>query len=584
MRRRSMLMALAAVMVATLGWLEPAAQQPARDTPARSQTDPPASTARITGRVLDAVSGRPMKLVIVRLISDAGGRSGQTDEAGVFDFTGLPAGRYNVRVQKSGYVSLAYGQRRPLQPGTPLQLDGGQHIKGIEFRMPRGSVVSGTVSDELGEAMPGITVRLMRFQYAQGGRELVPAGGGQTDDRGIYRIWGLDPGEYYVSAVAPNFNRGGPIPLPAPGGRGGRGGPAAGGRGLPPAPPGPPAADADVGYAPTYYPGVPSVFEATPVTLGLGAELLDINFNVLLVRTAQVTGHVTNTDGTPVTAGNVDLSVEGQPGRRGQGMNFGGRIRWDGLFSIANVPPGRYVIRARGTDDTFPQYGMAAITVVGEDLSGVVVVVTPGATLAGTIAFQGSSAGPPDPTQVRVTAQSADPTFGATVNARVDKDGRFTLTGIPPGETWIRAQTPRGWALKSVVVDGREMIDTPLDVRTGQKLTGASLVFSDRQTEVNGTLSDAQGRPLTEYTILAFPTDSALWRPQARQITTARPDQNGRFQIRELPPGDYFLAAIDPQQPGEWFVPTFLEQQTADAARLTLSEGATRTQDLRLNR
>ncbi len=326
------------------------------------------------------------------------------------------------------------------------------------------------------------------------------------------------------------------------------------------------------------------MFEATPVTLGLGAELLDINFNVLLVRTAQVTGHVTNTDGTPVTAGNVDLSVEGQPGRRGQGMNFGGRIRWDGLFSIANVPPGRYVIRARGTDDTFPQYGMAAITVVGEDLSGVVVVVTPGATLAGTIAFQGSSAGPPDPTQVRVTAQSADPTFGATVNARVDKDGRFTLTGIPPGETWIRAQTPRGWALKSVVVDGREMIDTPLDVRTGQKLTGASLVFSDRQTEVNGTLSDAQGRPLTEYTILAFPTDSALWRPQARQITTARPDQNGRFQIRGLPPGDYFLAAIDPQQPGEWFVPAFLEQQTADASRLTLSEGATRTQDLRLNR
>ncbi len=145
------------------------------------------------------------------------------------------------------------------------------------------------------------------------------------------------------------------------------------------------------------------------------------------------------------------------------------------------------MIRARGTDDTFPQYGVAAITVVGEDLSDVVVVVTPGATLTGTIAFLGAAAVPPDPTQVRVIAQAADPTFGATVNARVDKDGRFTLTGIPLGETWIRAQTPRGWTLKSVVVDGREMIDTPLDVRTGQKLAGASLVFSDRQTEVNGT-------------------------------------------------------------------------------------------------
>jgi hypothetical protein len=571
-------------MVAAVGWLEPAAQQPPRDAPARSQADPPAPTARITGRVLDAVSGRPMKLVVVRLISEAGGRSGQTDEAGIFDFTGLAAGRYNVRVQKSGYVSLAYGQRRPLQPGTPLQLDAGQHIKGLEFRMPRGSVVSGTVSDELGEPMPGITVRLMRFQYSQGVRELVPAGGGQTDDRGIYRIWGLDPGEYFVSAVAPNFNRGGPIPPSTPVGRGGRGGPPAAGRGFPPAPPDPLAGDADVGYAPTYYPGAPSVFEATPVNLGLGVELLDINFNVLLVRTTQITGHVTNTDGTPVTSGNVDLAVEGQPARRGPGMNFGGRIRWDGLFSISNVPPGRYVLRARGTDDTFPQYGRASIAVVGEDLSGVILVVTPGASMAGTIAFQGSSGGSADPTQVRVTAQSADPTFGATVNARVDKDGRFTLASIPPGETWIRAQTPRGWTLRSVVVDGHEVIDTPLEVRPGQKLTGAALVLSDRQTEVNGTLSDAQGRPLTEYTILAFPTDSALWRPQARQITTVRPDQNGKFQIRGLPPGDYFLTAIDPQQPGEWFVPAFLEQQAADASRLTLSEGATRTQDLRLSR
>ena len=146
-----------------------------------------------------------MKMVTVRLISEIGGRTGQTDESGAFDFTGLAAGRYNVRVQKAGYVSLAYGQRRPLLPGTPLQLDAGQHIKGIEFRMPRGSVVSGTVSDELGEPMAGITVRLMRYQYAQGVRELAPAGSGQTDDRGLYRIWGLDPGEYYLERRRPEL-------------------------------------------------------------------------------------------------------------------------------------------------------------------------------------------------------------------------------------------------------------------------------------------------------------------------------------------------------------------------------------------
>ena len=115
-----------AATLAMLGWVGLAAQQPARDAPARGQAPAQAPTARITGRVLDAVTGRPMKMVTVRLVSESGGRAGQTDEAGVFDFTNLAAGRYNVRVMKPGYVSLAYGQRRPLQPGTPLQLDAGQ--------------------------------------------------------------------------------------------------------------------------------------------------------------------------------------------------------------------------------------------------------------------------------------------------------------------------------------------------------------------------------------------------------------------------------------------------------------------------
>jgi protocatechuate 3,4-dioxygenase beta subunit len=581
MRRQLITTVRVAALIAMLGW-GVSAQQPPRDTSAGGQTQTPAPTGRITGRVVDAVTGRPMKMATVRLTSEVGGRAGQTDEAGVFDFTNLPAARYNVRVQKSGYVSLAYGQRRPLQPGTPLQLAAGQQIKGIEFRMPRGAVVAGTVSDELGDPMPGIMVRLMRFQYVQGVRELVPAGGGQTDDRGIYRIWGLDPGEYYVSAVSPNFNGRGPIP-PVAAGRGGRGGPF--GRGGPPPDASAPA-EIDVGYAPTYYPGVPSVFEATAVTLGLGAELLDINFNVLLVRTAEVSGRVLNTDGTPVTAGNVSLTVEGiAGGRPGPGANFSSRIRWDGMFSIPNVPPGRYTLRARGTDDTAPQYGVTPITVAGDNLTDVPVVVSPGATMTGVVSFQGSqTGGPPDPTQVRVIAQATDPSFGATVNARVDKDGRFTLSGIPLGSMWIRAQTPRGWTLKSVIVDNRETIDTPLDLSGGQKLAGASLVFTDRHTELNGTVMDGSGRPLTDFTVLAFPTDSTLWRPQARQIMTARPDQNGKFQIRGLPAGNYYLAVIDPLQQGEWFDPAFLEQQTADATRLSLVEGAARTQDLRLNR
>jgi protocatechuate 3,4-dioxygenase beta subunit len=590
----------AAVLVAAIGLVaqqrpgappSPGAdpQQPPRDTSAQPRPQPPAATGRITGRVLDAATGRPMKLARVTVNApDIGQRGAQTDEGGVFDLTGLPAGRYTLTVSKAGYIGLSYGQRRPLQPGTPIQLGEGQHLKGVEFSMPRGSVIAGFVYDEIGDPMPGIMVRLMRFQYAQGVRQLVPAGGGQTDDRGAYRVWGLNPGEYYISAVAPTFNMGG-RGMP-PGGRGGRGGVAAAGlaaRGRLPVPPAPDApADIDIGYAPTYYPGVPSVFEATPVTLGLGAEMLDLNFNVLLVRTAEISGRATNTDGTPVTSGNINLTPDGAMSRPAPGVSFASRIRWDGFFSIANVPPGRYVIRARGTDDVAPQYAAVPVTVAGEDMTDVTVVLAPGATLTGTVSFQTTqSAVPPDVTQVRIMTQPADAaTFGANLNSRVERDGTFTLDGIPIGPYWIRANAPRGWALTSVIIDGRETIDTPLEVRSGQRISGATLHFSDRVSQVNGTVTDQQGLPVTEYTVLAFPADSALWRPQARQIMTARPDQNGSFQLRGLPAGEYFLATIDPAVPGEWYDPAFLDQQRRDATRVTLSDGGVETHNFKITR
>jgi carboxypeptidase family protein len=587
--------AVVGVLIATASLIAAGQQpqqplQPPRDTSAQPNREARPATARITGRVVDAVTGRPMRLVRVMLTApEAGTRGVQTDESGVFDFAALPAGRYSLSASRSGYVGLSYGQRRPLQPGTPIQLEEGQQLKDVEFRMPRGSVIAGTVYDELGDPMPGIAVRVWRYQYAQGTRQLTAAGGGQTDDRGAYRVWGLNPGEYYVSAVAPNFvapGRGG-LPLPAPAGARGARGAGAGGRGI--------AAqllqgasgdDRDVGYAPTYYPGVPSVFEASPVTVALSAEMLDVNFNVLLVRTARVSGHVTNTDGTPVTAGMVNLAADGIAGRGGPGLNYGSRIQSDGAFGIPNVPPGRYTLRARGTANTFPQYAALPLTIAGDDLTNVMVVLAPGATLSGSVSFETTqSAAPPETTQLRVGVQPADGNeFGGSSNARIEKDGRFTLTGVPIGRHWIRAQGQRGWMLKSVVVDGREMIDTPLEVRSGEKIASVTLVFTDRLSEVRGTVVDQKGVPITELTVLAFPTDSALWRPQARQIMTARPDQNGTFQLRGLPAGDYYLAAVDPEEPGAWFDPAFLEQQRTSAARIRLADGTVTTHDLKITR
>src|SRR5919201_3270462 len=185
----------------------PGTTQPARDTSAQSKDAP---TGRISGRVLAADNGRPIRRarVFVSAAELPGGRAAMTDDQGVYEINELPGGRYTVTVSKSGFVSLAYGQRRPLQSGTPLQLLENQQLKGVDFRLPRGSVIAGTIVDDVGDPMPGVMVRVMRYQYIQGDRRMTPAGGGQTDDKGQYRVWGLMPGEYYVNAIVRNFNFG----------------------------------------------------------------------------------------------------------------------------------------------------------------------------------------------------------------------------------------------------------------------------------------------------------------------------------------------------------------------------------------
>src|SRR5215831_17396074 len=131
--RRWLLCLLAATMAASLG----AAQPPPRDRPR-----PPAQagSAAIRGRIFAADTGRPLRRArIAALAPELAGesRTVSTDSDGRYELTGLPAGRYTIRVTRSGYLPLRYGQRRPLEQGKPLQLADRQAIDSIDFTMPR---------------------------------------------------------------------------------------------------------------------------------------------------------------------------------------------------------------------------------------------------------------------------------------------------------------------------------------------------------------------------------------------------------------------------------------------------------------
>jgi hypothetical protein len=135
--------------------------------------------------------------------------------------------------------------------------------------------------------------------------------------------------------------------------------------------------------------------------------------------------------------------------------------------------------------------------------------------------------------------------------------------------------------LKSVLIGGQDVTDQAVDLKPGQNVENVTVVLTDRSTALTGAVRDGTGAPMTAITVIAFSTDQQFWRPQSRHIQTSRTDAAGAFRLRGLPPGDYFLVAVDGVEQGEWFDPAYLEQARNGAARITLREGETKAQDLR---
>ena len=553
----------------------------------------------MSGRIVDGQSGQPLRRArVVASAREAGGPryAVHTDQSGHYLVPGLQPGRYTLTVSKPGFVTLAYGQRRPRQPSIPVEILSGRHLRRVDVALPPGSVITGTIADEGGAPLPLATVRVLRYVYQRGQQQLVPAGTDRTDDRGRYRVFGLEPGDYYVTATLPRQ-------LLSPGGRpgifgqirGGRVDPGTSGsvRGAPGVGLGPDQQDADpLGYALTYYPGVTNLAQAARVRAGLSAEAGGVDFAVRLVPTAEVSGIVFGPDGAPAIGMRVTLIPD-------EGVVpffdaiLAARVQRGGEFEIHDVPPGQYTLQAatgggprrgRGGVGGRPMFASQIIAVNGYDVDNLTLALAAGATLTGSIAVEATQNQQPGLTRIRITADAlqAVPLLG-NPEGRVDDDGTFVIENVPGGPRLVRARgVPDGLVLKAVYLDGQDVIDTPLEFGGVTRVDGLRLVFSDQITHITGLVQDRQGAPLTDFTVVAFPLDESLWQPQSRSIKASRPDQNGRYEIAGLPAGEYLLAAVDAVQQGEWFDPRFLRQLRAGSLHVSLGEGD--TMDLNLGR
>jgi protocatechuate 3,4-dioxygenase beta subunit len=582
MMRTDRRVVICAVLLAfpLLSWAQPPGRPmpgpggvaPAPPTPPRGNAPnetQPRGTAVVRGAVVAADSGAPLRHAQVRATgSGTGTRVVTTDAQGVFEIRDLSAGRYAITAAKAGFVTMQYGQKRAGEGGTPLEIADGQRVDKVLIALPRGSVISGRVSDEFGEPVANAVVSAMRYGYVAGVKRLVAPGvqnaRDTTDDQGSFRLFGLPPGEYVVSAVLRT-----------------------GGDGA--------AADREqVGYAPTYFPGTPSITDAARVNVGLGQEQSGIAFSLIATRLARVGGAVLSAQGTPASAGAVTLvPVAARLGAGAAVQSFTGRIEAGGQFRITSVPPGRYVATARVTTprgaaagrgpDAAAEFARQEIAVTGEDLNGLVLVTAPGGRLTGQIVSVPGATGTLQPQQITVVARALEPDVpaGPAANARVHQDWTFELAGVFEPRL-LRVNLPRGWYLKSVLRGGEDITDTAIDVSPGQTLTGIQIVLTDRPTELNGRVVDDRGRPVIDATVVVFPADPDRWTYQSRFVQTARPDQDGQFHMRGLPPFEEYLAiAVEGLEEGQAGDPEFLASVRAGATALSLGENETRALDLR---
>jgi hypothetical protein len=388
-----------------------------------------------------------------------------------------------------------------------------------------------------------------------------------------------------------------------------------------PAATGRPAADAATPepqpfeYSPVYHPGTATLAQATPIALAPGQEATGIDITLQRVATASIDGVVARPDGAPAAGATLQLKAIAAEGQFAtDAPTIDATAGPDGAFRVAQVTPGQYRLIARASITPAPPtpsrggfvtpptalsslWATADVSVVGSDITGLSLALTPGVTVTGRVAFDGERLEPPaDLTQLRVwlmppelaSLRPGTPirsiAFAPPVQLRAD--GTFSIENILPETYELRVTGTAigrdGWWPRSAVSGGRDLLDGRVSIPPGADLNGLVITLSDRHTELSGRLEAADGAPASDVFVIAYAADRAFWGSGSRRVHAVRPDVRGRYVITDLPPGEYLLGAVVDAEPDDWQDPEFLAKIVGASIRLTIGEGEKKQQDIRI--
>ncbi|MGH9409582.1 MAG: carboxypeptidase regulatory-like domain-containing protein [Vicinamibacterales bacterium] len=495
-------------------------QRPAQKAPA--PLTPAAGTAAISGTIRNAIDDTPLGRARVVVASAAlpAPRVAISAADGTYAVAGLAAGAYTVAVTRTGFAPGVYRQAPGIGAASSIALSEGQRAGKIDVALSPGGAIVGRILDEDGSAFAGAIVNALATRNDQGTDLLVSAATAETDDRGEFRLYGLAPGEYYVSASDPAFRS---ISTP----------------------------EGVQHYSPTYAPGTTFVDRAEPVRVAEAGAPPRVEFRLVLTPPARVSGQIASFDGKPLLNGTLIMTAtaaDGVPIVAPQDSSLLPSLLPDGHFLFDHVSPGRYEIRARGQTGSDGQalFAMFATTVNGVDVQGIRMTLQPGGLIDGTLTIdRRRSASPPGFSSLVVRAPFTDGnTFGDVPAGTVASDGRFAIRGIMTGAHQIVVeglQPP--WVVREVSRHGTDLTDLPIDIEGRDELRDVSVVITDASSIVTGTVRNATQHPVAHAGVMLFSSAPAFWMRTSRRVRVAYTDDDGRFSVVGLPAGDYLAVA-----------------------------------------
>lgn len=517
----------------------------------------------IRGRVTTASGGAlaGARIVLMGPTDPVARRAARTDAQGRFELAEVPVGTVRVAASKRGFEparpSDAVLPAFPTQ-GASRAVDVREgEAASVELELRAMGTVSGAVVDELGDPVQGATVQLMHLSFDRGRRRLTPAGISRlTDDRGRYRIYEVASGRYTVMSAVGTV------------------------------------ASSDLpGYAPSYFPGTIDPHGAQFVSVAPSQDVTGINVSLTPTRTARVTGKLVNAAGQPTTAGTVQLRAAAGADSF-SGVSMPARIGDDGVFEFTNVAPGAYIVyadRGRQNGSTEGEFAAVPVAVAGDDVTGLTVQTSAGSTIAGRITFDTTTRdNRPKVADIELTAVPIDFDLAPSqlAHAAIQPDWTFSLRGVSGTRRVLPTRLPSGWALRTVLVNGADATDRPLAFeRPGQSSADLEIVLTDRVSEIDGAILDADGRGVANAIVLAMPIDRGLRYPMSRYLRRATSGNDGTFRLAAVPAGTYYVAtvaSIPIDGPDAWQDPAFLESLAAVATPVTIGDGERRTVNLRL--